>query len=74
MDSVEAAGQAPQRQGGGGGGEEVQKLRLVGEEIVEVEYQPTVCKRPYRLVILRKNLSVEKGGRWLFDDWRYLPH
>ncbi len=46
-------------------------LRLVGEEIAEVEYQPTACQKTYRLVILRKNLSVERGGQWLWDDWRY---
>ncbi len=46
-------------------------LRLVGEEIAEVEYSPSACKKTYRLVILRKNLTVKKGERWLFDDWRY---
>ena len=46
-------------------------LRLVGEEIAEVTYQPTACGKPYRLVIVRKNLSVERGGQWLWDDWRY---
>ena len=48
-----------------------QNLRLVGEEIAEVPYQPTACDQPYRLVIVRKNLSVERGGQWLWDDWRY---
>ena len=46
-------------------------LRLVDEEIAEVAYRPSACRKPYRLVILRKNLSVERGGNWLFDDWRY---
>jgi len=46
-------------------------LRLVGEEIAEVEYRPSACKTTYRLVILRKNLSVERGEDWLWDDWRY---
>jgi hypothetical protein len=45
--------------------------RLVGEEIAEVEYQPTACKKKYRLVVLRKNLAVERGEEWLFDDWMY---
>ena len=45
--------------------------RLVGEEIAEVEYSPSACKKTYRLVILRKNLTVEKGERWLFDEWLY---
>jgi len=46
-------------------------LRLVGEEIAEVEHQPRACKKPYRLVVVRKNLSVERGEDWLWDDWRY---
>ena len=48
-----------------------QNIRLVGEEIAEVEYRPTACQKTYRMVILRKNLSVERGGQWLFDEWRY---
>jgi len=46
-------------------------LRLVSEEIAEVSYRPAACRRPYRLVIVRKNLSVERGEDWLWDDWRY---
>jgi len=46
-------------------------LRLVGEAIAEVEYRPSACKKAYRLVILRKDLSVERGEDWLWDDWRY---
>jgi len=46
-------------------------LRLVGEQIAEVAYQPSRCAKPYRLVILRKDLSVERGEDWLWDDWRY---
>jgi hypothetical protein len=53
---------------------EYRNLRLVGEEIAEVEYRPSACKRPYRLVILRKNLSVERGEDWLWDEWRYFFH
>ena len=30
-----------------------------------------LCRRAYRAVVLRKNLSVEKGERRLFDDVRY---
>jgi len=46
-------------------------IRLASEDVAEVEYSPGACKKTYRLVIVRKNLSVEKGGLWLFDDWRY---
>ena len=46
-------------------------LRLKGEDIADVRYRPGSCRRDYRLVILRKNLSVEKGEAVLFDDVRY---
>lgn len=44
---------------------------LKSEDIAEVDYQPTKCKRGYRMVIVRKNLSVEQGESVLFDDVRY---
>jgi hypothetical protein len=45
---------------------------LVGEEVGEMEYQPAKCQKKYRLVIVRKNISVKKGERVLFDEIRYL--
>jgi hypothetical protein len=47
-------------------------IRLVSEHVAEIPYQPTKCKKVYRLVILRKNLSVEKGEQVLFPDIRYI--
>jgi hypothetical protein len=44
---------------------------LVGEDIAEMEYQPRKCSRPYRLIIVRKNISVQKGEQVLFDEIRY---
>ena len=44
---------------------------LVGEDIAEIEYQPHKCSRPYRLIIVRKNINVQKGERVLFDEIRY---
>ena len=44
---------------------------LVGEDIAEIDYQPLKCARAYRLVILRKNISVQKGERVLFDEVKY---
>ena len=44
---------------------------LVGEDITEIEYQPNKCSRPYRLIIVRKNISVQKGEQVLFDEIRY---
>lgn len=46
-------------------------IRLQSEHVAEFDYQPTQCKRPYRVVVVRKNLSVEKGEQRLFDDVRY---
>ena len=46
-------------------------VRLCSEQVAEFAYRPTKCHRAYRAVVLRKNLSVEKGERRLFDDVRY---
>jgi hypothetical protein len=46
-------------------------LRLRSEEVAEIEYRPSACRRPYRLVVLRKNLTEERGERALFDDLRH---
>jgi hypothetical protein len=46
-------------------------LRLEAEAVAEFPYQPTVCATPYRLVVLRKNISVAKGAHRLFDEIRY---
>jgi len=48
-----------------------ENIRLQSEEVTEMPYRPTACKQTYRLVIVRKNLSIEKGEQWLFDDYRY---
>jgi hypothetical protein len=50
---------------------EFQNIRLVEEEVAEFAYRPTVCQKDYRVVVVRKNLSVEKGEQVLFDDVRY---
>lgn len=46
-------------------------IRLVSEEVAEFDYSPTACATAYRMVVVRKNLSIEKGERRLFDDVRY---
>jgi len=46
-------------------------IRLESEHVAEFDYSPTKCKKTYRMVVVRKNLSVEKGDRKLFDDVRY---
>ena len=50
---------------------EFQNIRLRSEDVAEFGYQPGACRRPYRVVVVRKNLSVEKGEQVLFDDLRY---
>ncbi len=44
---------------------------LVGEDVAEIEYQPVKCQQKFRVVILRKNLSVQAGEKVLFADIRY---
>jgi Transposase DDE domain group 1 len=46
-------------------------IRLCGEEVAEFNYQPTACHKEYRMVVVRKNLSRQKGEQVLFDDIRY---
>jgi len=46
-------------------------IRLQSEQVAEFEYQPVKCRKSYRIVVLRKNLSIEKGEEVLFDDVRY---
>ena len=41
------------------------------EDVAEFEYQPGNCKQPYRMVVLRKNISKMKGEQVLLDDIRY---
>jgi hypothetical protein len=52
-------------------GREFKNTKLRSEDVAEFEYQPTACARSYRVVVVRKNLTVEKGGVALFDDVRY---
>lgn len=49
-----------------------QNVVLVGEDVAEIEYRPVACRKSYRLVIVRKNLSVQRGECVLFDEVRYL--
>jgi hypothetical protein len=50
---------------------EYENIRLRCEDVAEFAYRPTKCRKTYRIVVLRKNLSVEKGQQVLFDDIRY---
>ena len=44
---------------------------LRSEDVAEFEFRPRGCSRPYRVVVLRKNLTEMKGEQALFDDVRY---
>ena len=48
-----------------------QNIVLKSEDVAEMEYRPTACTKTYRLVVVRKNLSIEKGEVVLFPDYRY---
>ena len=50
---------------------ELENIRLLWEDVAEFYYQPIKCKKPYRVVVVRKNLSIEKGEWVLCDDVRY---
>jgi len=41
--------------------------RLQSEHVAEFEYRPSACQNSYRMVVVRKNLSVAKGEQVLFD-------
>jgi hypothetical protein len=46
-------------------------LRQKRQDVVELSYRPGKCKKDYRVVALRKNLSVERGEDVLFEQYRY---
>jgi hypothetical protein len=46
-------------------------LELKSEEVAEFEYQPTACRQAYRLIVVRKNISQEKGEKVLLPEIRY---
>lgn len=50
---------------------EFENIRLESEEVAEFDYRPGNCRKTYRMVVVRKNLTVEKGERRLFDDIRF---
>ena len=50
---------------------EFKTLTRVREEVAEVSYQPTACRRTYRLIIVRQTIMVEEGQLRLLDEVRY---
>jgi hypothetical protein len=49
-----------------------ENLRLDSEEVAEFAYQPTACQKTYRMIVVRKNITKEKGEVRLLDEIRYL--
>jgi hypothetical protein len=45
--------------------------KLIAEHVNDMTYQPHECEGKHRLVILRKNISVQKGEQVLIDEVRY---
>lgn len=50
---------------------EFESIRLESEEVAEFAYRPAKCRQAYRMIVVCKNLAVEKGQKHLFDDYRY---
>ena len=46
-------------------------LVLKYEDVAEFDYRPGKCQRDYRMVALRKKISVEKGQEQLFEEYRH---
>src|SRR5262249_49941348 len=46
-------------------------LRLRCEDVAEFNYRPTACRNTYRMIVVRKNISKEKGEQRLIDEIRY---
>ena len=46
-------------------------LRTAGEDVCEFDYRPGACQRDYRVIALRKDLSVERGEDVLFHEYRW---
>ena len=40
---------------------EFRNLELESEDLAEFDYTPTACTKPYRMVVVRKNIRVTKG-------------
>lgn len=52
-------------------GECKEGIVLKNEDVAEFDYTPTACKQSYRMIVIRKNLSKERGERVLIDEILY---
>jgi hypothetical protein len=46
-------------------------IHVLEEMIAEFDYQPTACRRRYRVVVVRKRLGIDKAQLRLFEEYRY---
>lgn len=44
---------------------------LQWEDVAEFEHRPSLCKQSYRMIVLRKTISVERGQQKLFEEYVY---
>jgi Transposase DDE domain group 1 len=49
---------------------EFKTIRLQREYVAEFEYQPTACRKSYRVIVVWKDLEITQGQLKLFDDTR----
>lgn len=50
---------------------EFKNIRTISEHVAEFDYRPGKCIKTYRVVVLRKNLTIEQGDLALFDKIVY---
>ena len=48
-----------------------QTIHLLEEMVAEFDYRPTVCKKSYRMIVVRKRLGTDRGQMRLFEEYRY---
>ncbi len=46
-------------------------IETVHEDVASFPYQPTACKKTYRMIVLRKQLEITKAGEWVRDNIVY---
>lgn len=44
---------------------------LQWEDVAEFQHKPDLCDKRYRMIALRKKISVEQGQEKLFEEYRY---
>jgi hypothetical protein len=49
-------------------------IRLAGEQVAEFNYRPGQCNKDYLVVVLRKQLVIEKRGQQVGQETRYFFH